>query len=485
MSWKTEWIMENIMGMEGDVTRYSDLVKRNPSNYRTLSEFLSPKTTGMKKDALAKRLGVSVQTLNNWEKEGIPSLEQAVHVAVARKLTLEQTNEFFRKYAGMGELYAADRLHARYIYLLIYRERLEAQWPYEADETVSDWVSRVLNALKQEELRGTKQPTQEPEEAEASRVATEYFMETLLGGDLDAMSELPFRSAGQKAYTYLESYVEGTPFQKNYGNRWIEDLDGEKVRPDRALLNRYYEEEKARYNNLLDKLRTGTTVHRSELIGLSMMLCMTRTQADQLLQLCGKAPISARNLYEGALLLAWSFLDDAVDEAFEAGGSQDMQVLLSQRVEKCLAGLSKGMKKQLREVPGWYLPENARNTRMEKRRLSFILSELTTKMSEIWEESTQENRRIKRCSLKALVDVELEDAGYRPLDKEEDFFLLEQLQRIETLWLVETQKPGKPEKKASRDQMCLKLVGTLDRYYLEIYAPKKKGKANREKRATE
>ena len=67
----------------------------------------------------------------------------------------------------------------------------------------------------------------------------------------------------------------------------------------------------------------------------------------------------------------------------------------------------------------------------------------------------------------------------------EDFFLLDQIRKVQTLWLAEIQNPDPPEKKALRDQMCLRLAEPVDRYYLETYAPKKKGKMRHGERTAE
>lgn len=502
MNQKTELMMESIMNAEGDLSRYAAIAEKSKDDYRTLNDFFAKKLMGSSKQALAKKLGVSIHTLNNWEKNGIPSMKQAVHIALALGLDLEETNIFFRKYAGMGTLYPADKVHAKYIFLLVYRARLEQRFPYGPEETTKDWAERVWEGLDEPE------PTKEAmaQQDAGPRVATELFMEAIMNSGMEAVKALPFRSAGKKAYDYLQEYVKGGPFEKYYGNRSHEDaVSGKSVRNTRSLLDRYHEEEKARYNNLLDKLSEGTIVHRDELLSLAMLLRMTREQADELLRKCGEAPISARNLYEGALLMVWSFLSELCpgwfgtdvtqnDEAYDkryalfesfieheyeaelyTGGPIDFQVLFSRQISKALSPLPRSLRPQLREVPGWYLSEESRRLRMEKRRLSAMLSECADQMCGIWFRLSEKGAKSPRWSLAEAVDTMLEDSGYDMLDRTKDRAVLASLASIETKWLLslrEGAELGLP--KDAVEQYCLKTLAELDEYYIEKYAPKKR-----------
>lgn len=511
MSQKTVLMMENIMDADGDVTRYAALARKSKDDFRTLNKFFAEKLKGSTKQALAKKLGVSIHTINNWEKNGIPTLERAVYIALALRLDLEETNFFFRKYAGMGSLYPADRVHAKYIYILVYRSQLEQRFPYRQDETTKEWVGRVWN-----EIEGTAEPesggAQQTSASRAvastvrGRVDTEIFMDALMSHDMDAVKTLPFRSAGEKAYSYLEECVKGGPFEKYYGNRsHVDAASGKNERNARALLDRYHEEERARYNNLLYKLKEGTIVHRDELIELGMLLRMTREQTDELLRKCGEDPISARDLYEGALLMVWSFLSEMCPGWFNAGGEKaaafdekrfgqleefindeyeaevytggpiDFQVLFSRQLDKALSPLPKGLKTQLREVPGWYLSPDDRKQRMVKRRFSAILSECAEQLCGIWRRAEEKGAEKIKWSLREAVDDMLEDDGYEALDKTKDHVLLTKLDCIEAQWLAALREGAELElPKDAVEQFCLKTLAELDDYYINKYAPKKR-----------
>lgn len=502
MSKKTQLMMENIMNADGDVSRYAALAQKSRGDYRTLNDFFAEKLKGSTKQELAKKLDVSIHTINNWEKNGIPTMKQAVYIALALGLELEETNVFFRKYAGMGTLYPADRVHAKYIYILVYRSELEQRFPYKPDETVKSWIDRVWEEMEFPETpkRSEMQRSAEP------RAATEIFMDALMSRDMAALKALPFRSAGEKARDYLQDYARGGPFEKYYGNRsHVDEASGNSVKNGRALLDRYHEEEKAQYNNLLDKLKKGTIVHRDELIELAMLLRMTREQADGLLLKCGGNSISARELYEGALLMVWSFLsemcpgwfgaggahstqadekrfaqfEELIEREYEAelytGGPIDFQVMFSRQVDKALSPLPKGLKMQLREVPGWYLSADERSFRMEKRRYSAILSECAEQMCLAWQSAEEKGAEALRWSLKGAVSDMLEDCGFDTLDEGRDAELLAKLDSIEAAWLAalregaELALPGD-----AVEQFCLKTLAELDEYYINKYAPKKK-----------
>lgn len=501
MGRKTELMMENIMDARGDVSLYANIARKSRDDYRTLNDFFAEKLRGSTKLLLAQKLGVSVHTLNNWEKNGIPTLKRAVQIAVALGLDLDETNVFFRKYAGMGTLYPADRVHAGYICTLVYRQELERSFPYMEGETVGEWIDRVWS--------GDSSFAEEEKGGEAfcgeKRVATELFMEAIMSRDAEAMREMPFRSAGEKACRYLQEYVKGGPFEKYYGNRsQTNAVSGKSERNGRAPLDRYHEEERERYNNLLGKLKEGSIVHRDELLSMAMLLRMTRAQADELLERCGEEPISARNLYEGALLMVWSFLSEVcpvwfgvseksaapsgegaferfeefISREYEAeldiGGPVDFQVMFSRQLDKALAPLPKAMEGLLREVPGWYLSPEKRALRMEKRRFSTIVSECAAQMCGVWSRAEERGAGNIDWSLSEAVNLRLQDSGFEELDAEREQKLLTQLDVIEALWLAAVAE-GAPLKvdRDSVEQYCLKTLAELDGYYLKKYAPKK------------
>ena len=513
VSLKTELMKENIMNADGDLALYTTMARKSKNDYRTLNDFFNEKLKGANKGDLAKRLGVSLHTVNNWEKNGIPTLKQALYIALALKLDLEETNFFFRKYAGMGSLYPADRVHAMYIYILIYRSELERRFPYGPEETAKEWVDRVWGSVEQ------LHPAEIPDAAESAPLspATELFMDALMNRDMDAALSLPFRSAGKKAYDYLQEYVKGSPFEKYYGNRsHVDAASGKSVKNGRALSDRFREEEKARHSNLLEKLKCGTIVHRDELLSAAMLLRMTREQADTLLEKCGEDPISARNIYEGALLMVWSFLSEMCPDWFGVGGQSsvspdekrfarfeefiekeyapelytggpiDFQVCFSRQAEKALSPLPKALKSRLREVPGWFLAEEERAKRMEKRRLSAILSECSEQMCGIWGRAESGGAESIRWSLIEAVDAMLADCGYETLDRAKDRAIISKLEAIEKKWLASLREGAELKLPSDAvEQFCLKTLAELDCYYIEAYAPKKRkgGAANGKRKA--
>jgi hypothetical protein len=217
MSKITDFILEEIQFADGDLEAYSEVVKENKELYRTFEEYISSR---MEAQELANRLGLtSTRAIKSWGTDGI-KIERAKQCAIALKLNLEEANEFLAKYAGMRCLYPASKEDFRFMYMLIYREQLEKQFPYKENESVEKWMDRVFQSLKIEE-QVEKVPVGKVVSSpkEETRVATKTYLDILMGQNLQKLPGLKFRSAGEKALEYLDELVKNTPFEKNYGNR--------------------------------------------------------------------------------------------------------------------------------------------------------------------------------------------------------------------------------------------------------------------------
>lgn len=499
MTDKSILMLDNILYAKGDLALYPELVELNQDGFRTLNGFLFDKLKERKiqKGAFVEKLGITSQTLNNWEKNGIPEITDALEVAITLGLDLEETNEFLFKYAGMGRLYPAQKLHFQYIYILINRSELETRFPIERQETTKQWISRIF---KESEIILSTEKKEENILTDTERVRTEFFLEALLENDIERIGQLRFRSAGESAIQYLEQYIKGSRLEKNYGNRTLLHWGTEEKLNKVHLMDKIFEEEKEKYENIYNKLSEGVIPSKEELIVLGMTLRMTIGQMNELLKACGVDQLSARNLYEGALILVWSSLSKAYPEWFgmekqvldsvdisgdeemeklllkeykkeiEETGFQDFQVIFSRQVTKAFQELPRGLRKQIREVPKWYLSEGEQAKQLEKRRMALILLELENVMRDIWECGIRTD-----ISFISTVNTMLVEDGYLCIDGIEEKELITYINEAEATWRKEVLS-GNLEgmTKETFHRLCKQVLSKLENYYFNRYAPKKK-----------
>ena len=328
MSEVTDFILEQIEDTKGDLWFYSKVVKDNEEFYRTLDEYIVSK---IDKQELADRLGLtSTRAFDSWEVKGM-KYHRALECAIAMKLDLEEANEFLTKYAGMRALYPASKEDFRAIYVLIYREKLEKQFPYKEKESVKEWMERVFPLLEFTEKANKLSKMNENASEDATKSATKTYLEALLEQNLELIPSLKFRSAGERALEYLDELVVDTPFEKNYGNRSSGNEDTEDAEEDEKKKERngsirmdlYGEEEKDHYRLIRNKLKKGEIPHRDELIQFAMCstLSIGRKEINQFLIKSGYEPLMARDLYEGLLLTVYIY-----DECADLGEKESNEV---------------------------------------------------------------------------------------------------------------------------------------------------------------
>lgn len=308
MSEVTDFILELIEETEGDLWFYTKVVKENTEFYRTLDEYIASK---IDKQELADRLGLtSTRAFESWEVKGM-KYHRALECAIAMKLNLEEANEFLTKYAGMRALYPASKEDFRAIYVLIYREKLEKQFPYKERESVREWMERIFPLLEFTEKANKLSQVNENASEDTTKSATKTYLDALLEQNLELIPSLKFRSAGERALEYLDELVKDTPFEKNYGNHSSgnEDIEEKNERKGSVRLDLYSEEEKGRYRLIRNKLKKGEIPHRDELIQFAMGSTreFERKELNQFLTKSGYEPLMARDLYEGMLLTVYMY----------------------------------------------------------------------------------------------------------------------------------------------------------------------------------
>lgn len=328
MSDITKFILAGIDDADGDLWFYmKKVVNDNKELYRTLDEFI---TSRIDKQELAGKLGLTTaRAFENWEVKGM-KFQRALECAIALKLTLEEANEFLSKYAGMRCLYPASKQEFRLIYVLIYREQLEKQFPYGEKESVREWIDRVFPLLefanRAEKISEKRKNSQE----EVTRVSTKTYLDALMEQNLELIPSLKFRNAGERALSYLDELVKDTPFEKNYGNRSNnnEDDDEKNERKGGIRKELFLEEEKGHYRLLRRKLEAGEIPHRDELIqfALGSTLNLKKEEVDQFLIKSGYEPLMARDIYEGLLLTVYMQEENADSGENK---SKDVDILLS------------------------------------------------------------------------------------------------------------------------------------------------------------
>lgn len=267
----------------------------------------------------------------------------------------------------------------------------------------------------------------------------------------------------------------------------------------------------------MKSLEQGELPHRDTLIEIGMILRMTREQMDELLELCSENPLNTKNLYEGALILVWDFLSEMCPEWFEEkernlfgkeienlerkeeilskeyeqetalGGPVDFQVLSGRQVDKALKQVSDSFKKEIREVPGWYLDASNRQKRITKRRLSTIISEMAGQMELIRKRITETGGLYKmgntslelyvsenisvtlHYSLLRVLDHLSDDYGYAELTEENDEKLMCMLRSLNDSWMQEVRYNKILDFPVSQfKERCETLLRELNQYYKQI-----------------
>ena len=242
-----------------------------------------------------------------------------------------------------------------------------------------------------------------------------------------------------------------------------------------------------------------------------MILRMNREQMDELLLLCSENPLNVRKLYEGALILVWDFLSEMCPEWFDekepdglerkeeilsqeyqdelkGGGPVDFQVLASRQVDKALKEADHTLKKELREMPGWYLSEKERKLRLKKRRLSTIFSEVQGQMillrkrvnAEDYiykidetkiEINISDNLAVKLdYSLKRVLDHLSDDYGYQELSEVEDAEELRMVDEIDREWMDAVKNRDLlASEETEFETFCDRLFRKMNQYYKRTY----------------
>lgn len=528
----TDRISKQIDALDGNIHEYAKLAQDNKKFYYSLNKFISARLKELDKETkeeLAKRLGIKKDTLYRWMQKGIPDEKDGFALAVALKINPDNLEEFIQKGTGRG-IYAATQMHFEYLFILYHREELESHYPYKKDETVKGWIERVKNAVQLTSMDC------------GDRKETEYFRIAAQEGTVGTAQSLPFRGYVEKAIIFLEDYVKGTIFElyygnKNNGNVFEEVLEEDNEEKELIKIETLQEKnpslshnlflisvKKRLYNIKEIKLKNGKIPHRYELIKLGMDLRMNYWQMNTLLDVCGEHPLYSRNIYEGALLTVWKFLSEMCPEWFEEkesdlyvtdlkrmqkteamfwendgeykgvkdlGGPIDFMVLASQQVEKALAKLPPKMFiTELKEKPSWYLDEEERKIRMEKRRLSAIISEMLIQMQairnkvymkerayvvdeemlEIW--ASKDVSMKLRYSLENVANGLQDDYGYKELDEERDAEILHMIHSINGEWMDMVKNHGilnvkGPVFREFKDDLFKKMRSFYTQYFKE------------------
>jgi len=479
MSKITEFILDEILDADGDLEAYAGIVKDNKDRYRTFEEYISSRIDVQE---LAKRLGLTTpRAIKSWAAEGI-KIDRAKQCAIALKLNLEEANEFLSKYAGMRCLYPASQEDFRFMYVLIYREQLERRFPYAEQESVPEWMDRVFRSLGFDETEkpAGKAAIKKTFSTETeTRVATKTYLDVLLEQNLEMLPGLKFRSAGEKALAYLDERVKDTPFEKNYGNRSSgnEEVDSKNERKGSIRIDLFEEEEKDHYLSLRDKLKEGEIPHRDVLIqfALGMTLNLKRKEVDQLLIKSGYEPLRARNLYEGLLLTLYLYEERMdLDDEEEGLEYSDFQVFVSEKVDEAMQYLPEA-ENLLKEIPQWYLNEQKRKLRLEKRCFSDMICLMSEKMTKTWKMVNQKKLiKISEATLRKSALRQIRELKNIYLDRDTYKTVLEIIYRTEEKW-VEIVNSGALYKMERDDYLPLfkEILKELDCYYRVHYAPKK------------
>ena len=482
MSEITDFMLDAIDDADGDPRFYTKVVKENKEVYRTLDEYISSR---MDKNELAKRLGLTtVRLIESWEIKGM-KFQRALQCAIALKLDLEEANNFLSKYAGMRSLYPASKQEFRLIYVLIYREKLEKQFPYKENESVKQWMDRVfpllefVNKVDKIELKNIKSQKNEV------KVATQTYLDILMEQNLELIPKLKFRSAGEKALAYLDELVKDTPFEKNYGNRSSgnEDITVVNDRNGSIRKDLFEEEEKGHYLQLRKKLENGDIPHRDQIIqfALGMTLNLNRENVDQLLVRSGYEPLQARNLYEGLLLslyMAEERIENEQDE--DSTYYTDYRVFVSEKIDEAIENLPEAGN-LIKEIPQWYINDQERKKLMEKRCFSEMISVISEKMTRTWKLTNQKKlEKISDSTFRKAASNQIYDLGYKYYDQDNYNQVFEIICRTESKW-VDIVNNGILEGMKRKDYLILfnDILSELDDYYRENYAQKKKHSVNK------
>ena len=486
MSKVTDFILESIDDADGDLWYYTKVVKENKEAYRTLEEYISSR---MDKQELADRLGLTTpRAIDSWEIKGM-KFQRAMECAIALKLNLEEANEFLAKYGGMRALYPANKQEFRLIYVLIYREQLEKQFPYKENESVKEWIQRIFPLLEFVNKADEKAEEVENSSTADARVSTKTYLDVLMEQNLELIPKLQFRSAGEKALEYLDELTKDTPFEKNHGNRSnenVDDIDENRdlnVRNGSIRMELFEEEEKDHYQLLRKKLAKGDIPHRDAVIqfALGMTLNLEKEQVDQLLIKSGYEPLQARNLYEGLLLTLYRYEENAYSGKIKDDVDYiDFQVFVSEKVDEAMEELPE-VANLLREIPQWYMNKQARKKRLEKKCFSDMISLMSSQMTRTWKlVNLNDLEKVSESTLRKVASNQILELRDNYLDDDTYQKVRGIIQRTETAW-VETVNSGLllGMDRTEYIELFGEILCELEDYYCVSYAPKKKRNNNK------
>ena len=247
------------------------------------------------------------------------------------------------------------------------------------------------------------------------------------------------KKMGIRAQAYLEKYVKGSRFQKSYQKT-------KALRKDVWLQDMIFFEEKKYYQKIYEKFQEGQYPTKNELIELGLILRMKRTEIDEMLQVCGHYPLSAKKLYEGALILALSYIENVEGEQFNVKQEHfrplDYKIMLQELLEECISKVTKKLKKSLDEQPSWYLLDK-KSFREEKQRFAAIMVDMEKHIFNTWLLMKTEGKVSPQldCSLRVHVDGMLDSIEYKELDEVKEQQIIVEIEEIEKLWADYKKQP--------------------------------------------
>lgn len=282
---------------------------------------------------------------------------------------------------------------------------------------------------------------------------------------------------GERARKYLDFYVKRTRFDKYSGNQ-------------REFTNDVWEfdfiskEDRDRYKRLYKRFLKGTYPERDELIELGIILRMTHEEVDKLLERSGYYPLSAKKIYEGALILVLAYIERICPELLCEEMQQDMplefRLKVSELISVCLSNLPDSFEVALKERPRWYVPEKEAFL-LEKQRCATIILDMEKHILNTWiyfREDREKPIQIKESLMQHVV-ASLDFMGYEELKRERDAMILAEIKKIETFWFFYLKQDGILDM-ARQEFRALyrKWFTKIEDYYCDCYAPhmRRKGK---------
>ncbi|MCR5790332.1 MAG: helix-turn-helix transcriptional regulator [Lachnospiraceae bacterium] len=239
--------------------------------------------SGLSVSDMAKKCGISRQAVMKWQTGSIPkSRDMFIRIALAAGYSLEQTDQFLKKYGRCPELYAKTLEDAVYIFILS-SDHIEHS--YQSFLEITDELKRSMDMPAKHSLEESFE--------------TGTYMRLLT--DVSSVPELAefiaeharvYKQQYRKLYAYIEMYIES-------------NLLSEESARDSVYALAERQQWSASLRTCVSEIHNRKWYpQRNKIISLGIHLNMDVEQLNYMLQLAHMSELYAKNPFESSIIFA-------------------------------------------------------------------------------------------------------------------------------------------------------------------------------------